>query len=658
MKKILQHIVLPREISQFELTYLRRLNRIALVFFALHVPAFALVAWANHTGPITAMLLTTAVLLGPATAYFTLDNPRTISVIHGISAMFMGGLLVHFGQGPAQIEMHFYFFALLAMCAVFGNPMVIVAATVTVALHHLIVWLTLPRSVFNYDAAWWVVGIHALFVVLEAVATVFIARSFFDNVIGLERIVAARTHELDAKNQDMKVLLDNVQQGLLTIDRAGRLAPEHSVAVDRWFGSPRTDATWVAYLETISPAFAVSTAMGFAQLVEDVMPLELSLDQMPRRFAIGDAHYNVEYRPIGATEPHANFLVIVTDVTEQVHAERAGDERREAMCVFERVLADRSGLQAFLDDGSRIVAQLQAGEVAELAVVKRLVHTLKGNAGLFGLTTVARICHEVEDQLADITAVPAPALYAGLATRWQEVIGEVSRLLGEHAAGIEIDDAQYAALAAAAKTGDADAMVREVKRIKLEPTERRLRHFAEQTRRIAARLDKGDIVVRVEDHQVRLAPRRWAPFWGVFTHGVRNALDHGIEPAGERTGKPPAGVLTLRTYEEGTHVIVEIEDDGRGIDWEAVRTRAHSRGLPATTPEDLQSALFSDGLSTAAQISDISGRGIGMGALREQTRALGGEISVHSRVGAGTLIRMSFPADAAFHHTSKIRIAS
>lgn len=169
------------------------MNRVALVFFALHVPVFALVAWANHTGPALAALLTSIVVLGPAAGEYTLTNPRSVSMIHGVSAMFMGGLLVHFGQGPAQIEMHFYFFALLAMCAVFGNPMVIVASTITVALHHLIIWLTLPRSVFNYDAGWWVVAIHAAFVVLEAIATCFIARSFFDNVIGLERIVQART---------------------------------------------------------------------------------------------------------------------------------------------------------------------------------------------------------------------------------------------------------------------------------------------------------------------------------------------------------------------------------------------------------------------------------------------------------------------------------
>src|SRR5579859_5365641 len=181
MSKILKFLVLPKEITDFERRYLARVNRVALAFFAMHIPVFALIAWANDTRPLLAALLSAAVVAGPTIAYFTVRNPRLVSIVYGVTAMFMGGLLVHFGQGPVQIEMHFYFFSLVAMCAVFGNPLVIVAAAVTVALHHLIVWLVIPRSVFNYDAAWWVVAVHAAFVVLESVATCFISRSFFDN---------------------------------------------------------------------------------------------------------------------------------------------------------------------------------------------------------------------------------------------------------------------------------------------------------------------------------------------------------------------------------------------------------------------------------------------------------------------------------------------
>src|SRR6185295_3181140 len=117
--------------------------------------------------PLSALLLTCVVMIGPTIAYRMIKHPRALSVVYGITAMLMGGLLVHFGQGPVQIEMHFYFFALLAMLCMFANPMVNIAAALTVALHHLIVWWLLPGSVFNYDAQWWVVLVHAAFVILE-----------------------------------------------------------------------------------------------------------------------------------------------------------------------------------------------------------------------------------------------------------------------------------------------------------------------------------------------------------------------------------------------------------------------------------------------------------------------------------------------------------
>ena len=174
--KISKYLALPAEITPFERRYITRLNRVALLFFYLHIPAFMAVAWACGTGVVSALVLTSFVMVGPTIAYRMVRNPRHLSVVYGITAMLMGGLLVHFGQGPVQIEMHFYFFALLAMLCMFANPMVNIVAAVTVALHHLIVWLLIPSSVFNYDAQWWVVLVHAAFVVLETIATCFISR--------------------------------------------------------------------------------------------------------------------------------------------------------------------------------------------------------------------------------------------------------------------------------------------------------------------------------------------------------------------------------------------------------------------------------------------------------------------------------------------------
>lgn len=649
MKKLLNFLVLPSEVTDFERGYLKRVNRIALLFFALHVPAFTLIAWLNDTGPLTAALLTLAVISGPFLVQRAAANPRWASIVYGVTAMFMGGLLVHFGQGPVQIEMHFYFFALIAMCAVFGNPLVIVAAAVTVALHHLVVWLALPSSVFNYEAQWWVVAVHAAFVVLESVAACFISRSFFDNVIRLERIVLARTQELDSKNRDMRLLLDNVQQGFLTIDSAGRMARERSAVVARWFGNPAAEATWFDFLATCAPNFAEYAEASWMQVVDGMMPLDVALEQMPAKLSYKGSHYRFEYRPIGTTAPHEHYLVIVTDVTTEVERERSEVERREAMVLFERVLVDRSGLESFFEEGKAVMAALGTATASDAASVKRNVHTLKGNAGLFGLNSIAERCHQLEDSMAESDELPAPAAFAGLQTRWNELGKEIEKLLGARSHTLEIDDRTYAGLEAAARGGETGAtMLRRIHALKLEATAKRLRHFQEQGKRIAERLGKGDVRLDVEDNGVRLDHVRWSSFWSAFVHAVRNALDHGIEPTKDRlaAGKNGSGAIMLRSYEDEQRVVIEVADDGRGIDWQRVAEKAAAAGLPSQTPNDLERALFSDGLSTAADISDISGRGVGMGALLQATQGLGGEVTIQSKPQQGTTFRFVFPPSA------------
>lgn len=648
MNRMIESLLLPSEITSFERSYLERMNKIALVFFLLHVPAMTAIAALNGTSPLRALLLSTAVVTGPALARSSLSNPRSVSIVHGIAAMFMGGLLVHFGQGPMQIEMHFYFFALLAMCAMFGNPMVIVAAAVTVALHHLVVWLVLPRSVFNYDASAWVVVVHAAFVVLESVAACFISRSFFDNVIGLEKIVEARTAALDVRNREMRMLLDNVEQGFMTISTSGEIAPERSAAVDRWFGAPTEGATWFDFIGRLSPDFAENASFAWLEVTAGIMPLELTLEQMPHRLVCGEKTFDVAYKPVGV-EPHDRYLVIVSDITSRVKQERADCERLEAMALFEHVLVDRTGTEAFLEEGTLVVDALARAHELDSSAIKRMVHTLKGNASLMGVTSVATLCHDLEELMAQERIMPAAAQLAPLKDRWSLVIRNTERLLGKRGNLVQIANADFEALLSAARSGESrEALVARVVSLKLEPVDVRLKHFGDQAKRIADRLEKPELEVRVKSNGVRLDPKRWAGFWATFVHAIRNAVDHGIESPHIRLerGKAGRGVIELSTCESDESIVVEVSDDGNGIDWDAIRERAARFGMPARSAADLNSCLFADGVSTAASVTELSGRGVGMGALLHATRSLGGELDVRSVPGKGTRLRMTFPRHA------------
>ncbi len=647
MRRVLRFIVLPPAISEFERAYLARVNRVALVFFALHVPAFALLAYVNATGPLAAVVLTAGVLVGPLVASLALRSPRVISVVHGVTAMFMGGLLVHFGQGPVQIEMHFYFFALLAMLAIFANPVVIVAATVTVALHHLVLWFVLPSSVFNYAAPLWVVVVHAVFVILEATATCFIARSFFDNVIGLEKIVRARTAELDARTAEMRLVLDNVEQGFVTIDRAGTMSPERSATFDRWFAGAPAGTSLFLHLGERFPQFAQQSALAFDQVVEGLLPLEVSLAQMPTDLSDGKITWRFEYRGVGDVEAPERFLAVVTDVTAERARVSAEQERRETLQILERMLTDRAAFKGFVEEGKEIVETVCRSPETDLPAVKRGLHTLKGNAGIFGLESVAELCHEMESHIVEEGCRPRADALARLEDKLRRLADDVEMMSGGRSA-IEIDEAQHRGLLEAIRDGQSRLrLLRRVLELKLEPVRLRAEHAAEQARRIAARLGKPSPEVEIEDQGDRLDPKPWGRFWSAFVHVIRNAVDHGLEGPEERraSGKPEVGLIRMRAAVDAGRFVVELSDDGRGIDWGHIKELAGRRGLAAETEEDLVAALLADGVSTAAQVTDVSGRGVGMGAVLAATSELGGSLSIESEIGRGTTVRFSFPIE-------------
>jgi two-component system chemotaxis sensor kinase CheA len=183
-------------------------------------------------------------------------------------------------------------------------------------------------------------------------------------------------------------------------------------------------------------------------------------------------------------------------------------------------------------------------------------------------------------------------------------------------------------------------------RLKYERGIVRLRRVAEQAKSVAQRLGKGDLDVQIEAKgDVRFPAEHWAPFWSSFVHVVRNAVDHGIETPEARlaAGKLGRPRLKLVAKPDAKALTIEISDDGRGIDWARVREKAKERGLPSASETDLVDALFCDGLSTTEHVTDVSGRGIGMSAVRHAASALEGVVTVTSARGVGTTVSFRFP---------------
>jgi two-component system, chemotaxis family, sensor kinase CheA len=190
--------------------------------------------------------------------------------------------------------------------------------------------------------------------------------------------------------------------------------------------------------------------------------------------------------------------------------------------------------------------------------------------------------------------------------------------------------------------------------LRMVPVAQVFRSFPRLVRDMSQRLGKDVVLVTRGDtteSDKSIVDRLFEP----LLHLVRNAVDHGVESPEQRraAGKPAMATVMVRAARVGDRFVVEVDDDGRGIDATMVRHKAGERGLlaadelAALSDEQVIDLIFSAGFSTAAEISDISGRGIGMDVVRTTVEQIGGRVSVTSRAGAGTTVRLDMPVNIA-----------
>ncbi len=180
----------------------------------------------------------------------------------------------------------------------------------------------------------------------------------------------------------------------------------------------------------------------------------------------------------------------------------------------------------------------------------------------------------------------------------------------------------------------------------------RLRHLTRQT---AAELGRP-VTLEISGDQVEVDRKVLDQMAASFEHMIRNAVSHGIEDAAARSqaGKPAGGTIRIGVEQDGNDIVIRIADDGRGIDRAAIAERARAIGLLRDGQElgedDLVRVLATPGLSTASEVSQVSGRGVGMDVVSEMVRQLGGSIGVETSPGAGTTFVLRVPVTLAVSH--------
>ncbi|MHC1788724.1 transporter substrate-binding domain-containing protein [Solidesulfovibrio sp.] len=494
----------------------------------------------------------------------------------------------------------------------------------------------------------------------------------------LNRAIRQAHEDLDDVNRNMSALLDNAGQGFLSVDGDGRVRPQYSQECRVLFGGDIEGRPVAELLFPDDAAGCETMAANIRRISEepDAYRRDLYLSLMPKRITRGEVSLRLAYRPLDG----GRLMFVITDVTGETRLKDAvARERNRLACVVAAVreqqdfFAVLDSFAAFRESGAQAVASASDGRAA-LEGVYRQVHTFKGLFLQLECGNVAKALDELESRLTGLAREDNPAL-AELAALLAE--GRVDEALemdlevvrqslgaeffarrGEICLGEELADA-LAGLADRLLArlddlglGDADAAVLSAARnLRLVDLGRLLAAYPRTVARLAAARGKLVTPFAITGEAVPVDPSRFGPLAKALVHAFRNAVDHGLETPDERTGagKPETGTVSCRVHAQNGLVTIEVADDGRGVAVESIRSRAFEQGLAgaeelaAMDDAAILELLFRDGFTSRREVGDLSGRGVGLAAVRAEARDLGGSVSVINNPGRGLRLCVVVP---------------
>lgn len=490
--------------------------------------------------------------------------------------------------------------------------------------------------------------LHALRDVADAVAAPSPPSTRRSELVAYDALMA---REVRARVGGVLTVLDALPCATLLVDRGHRIAPEYSRVTPTLLGMPELVGKEVGeVLMPTDPRLRVMLHACLEQTFDDVFPEEVNLAQLPARVVRSGKVLSIA----GSVIRDANGVVdrVLLTITDHSQLEASLREMRQAALLVS-ILRQRDAFRLFLRDFTlQASAGKEAVDAGDQATARRALHTMKGNAATFGLDGLAMSAHYMEefetlegDHFLELEETLEAFLQSNRAT-----LGDVAdtdlalRVSGNAARDLE--------RILAARSFSRARIERWAAELRLVPFERLAGALPQLVLHLGDRLEK--LVDFVQEGGGCLVDSAcFAPIVAVMPHLLRNAIDHGIELPDARGDKPSTARLVLRIEETADAWEVEVADDGRGIQLEKLVARALAQGVVseeslATMDRAARLALvFADNVSTTEAATDISGRGIGMGAVASTVRAHGGRVEIDSEEGKGTSIRLYVPKPSA-----------
>lgn len=486
----------------------------------------------------------------------------------------------------------------------------------------------------------------------------------------LEKMVEARTLELREANALLKTILDSLGQGILVFDKDGKCLPVFSQVCVKLFGKEpagRAIGEVLGYSESESKDFANWREAVFGEMMDfdELVPLAPSRLPLapPTEIALG-------YNPMRDSKGSlAGVVLIATDRTSEMQALREAQRERELVKKVVQVARHKDAFRMFVEDARSLFATLAKGQAFERGELERHLHTLKGGAATFGLGPIAHACHELEESLKH--SDPSTPEFrqrlvqeaAHLKETFEHDMTELSDLLGPMSKGVVVEVAVdrfkgWASALLQAKSVDESRRIgREIYRECVEkPVASSVSHYEPALKELAERLGKRLGTLEIVGGETRAPMERMQGLFASLVHAFRNSIDHGLETPDVRQsrGKPEEGHLKIEFRRDDHELAIDISDDGKGVDVAKLREKLASRSeFAKATDDEIAQVILRGEVSTADQVTEVSGRGVGVSAIAAEAKALGGTAYVRNRPGQGMTLEIRVPLTEASESLSK-----
>ncbi len=490
----------------------------------------------------------------------------------------------------------------------------------------------------------------------------------------LEKTVEQRTAAV-------RNLLNNAGQGFLTFGEDLLVNEEYSSECTRVFGSEIGGLKFSELLyqhDKEGRKFFDSLLEEVFKQDDEELIVDIYLPLLPKEIKLGSKNIQLEYKIINSSSEARNCMAILTDVTDKRLLENQMEYEKNNLKMIVKVLVNYNDFIQTLKDyrdfhGSLIHEILTSGNPLEQKITEifRYVHTFKGNFSQFYMTFITQKLHDFESQISAISKrllsdmdneqliqfINKFDLESWLEEdmeRLQEVLGpdfisSEDMLTISKSKLTEIEKKVESILPPA----ECKILVMELRKLRYRPLDSLLLIYHDYVMNLAERNQKNIYPFEVQAEKVYVDPDQYNDFIRSLVHIFRNAIDHGIETIEERlvSGKEDYGRIKCFISSRDNKISIVIADDGRGIDCNKLRDKIVEKGLLSQdeaahiSDNEILMYIFKDSISTKDKVTDLSGRGIGLGAVNSELEKLGGSVEVKTFLGRGTEFRFTIPME-------------